>query len=580
MLARLDIGRQFTRTTAFRLLTFLTLVLTPIGIIAVVQTQNLNRELREQAAETHLNRVLTSVDEQRRAIDQAIGSAEVLGALATAGDFDLSSCTDGYQTLIDARENLIFGGLMARDGTTRCNSVGEKLRLAEADDIRILLEQPETWASATVSADDSYGVLTIGTPVGGTRDRPEFFSVLSVAQRALVPRDGDGEDLFSEASANLLFNHSGDLLSSRFGREALKSRLPANRSLAALASDEPIIFNATTEAGDARVFVVVPLYAGTLYALSSWPKEFVLADLDQGVPVWLFPILMWITTLGVAYVSVNRLVLQHTHRLGVRMRRFAMNRRMPDMAPDPNQPAEFTEMDRNFRNMAEAILRDEAELEDAVREKSVLLREVHHRVKNNLQLIASIMNMQIRKSRTSETSAVVKRLQDRVLSLAAVHQRIYQAETLSRVNVAELLNDIMQQTFYLGLPGGADVEVEAEFAPLKMHPDQAVPLALLLAEASTNALKYMGRDADGNARVVARLSQNKGEDAIFIFENSKGERLQPALDTGDAMTLGSQLINAFCRQLSGNLEIENTDDHYGLRVTFPVATYEVELSDT
>ena len=88
-------------------------------------------------------------------------------------------------------------------------------------------------------------------------------------------------------------------------------------------------------------------------------------------------------------------------------------------------------MNRDFLSMAEGILQDEAELEDALREKSLLIREVHHRVKNNLQLIASIMNMQIRRSRNSETTSVVRRLQDRVLGLARVHRQMYEAQTLA-----------------------------------------------------------------------------------------------------------------------------------------------------
>ena len=152
----------------------------------------------------------------------------------------------------------------------------------------------------------------------------------------------------------------------------------------------------TNGLGQRRAFAVVPILRGTVYAVGSWDAEAVLAEpIGRRVPPWVFPILMWAACLLVAYVAVHRLVIRHVAELRRQMREFADHRRLPGGALRPGAPAELAEMAGGFAAMAERILREDAETEDRLHEQKVLLREVHHRVKNNLQLISSIINMQI-----------------------------------------------------------------------------------------------------------------------------------------------------------------------------------------
>ena len=108
-------------------------------------------------------------------------------------------------------------------------------------------------------------------------------------------------------------------------------------------------------------------------------------------------------------------------------------------------PGELVELADAYGMMVDTILQDEAEMEDMVHQKEVLLREVHHRVKNNLQLIASIMNMQMRQARTLEARDLMKSLHDRVMSLATVHRGLYQTSGLTDVRANELMDDILRQ---------------------------------------------------------------------------------------------------------------------------------------
>ncbi|MFD2440547.1 histidine kinase dimerization/phosphoacceptor domain -containing protein [Paracoccus kondratievae] len=102
-------------------------------------------------------------------------------------------------------------------------------------------------------------------------------------------------------------------------------------------------------------------------------------------------------------------------------------------------------MSQTFHNMARILIRDEEAMEAAVNEKTVLLKEVHHRVKNNLQLIASIINMQIRVIDHDDARRVLRSVQDRVASLATIYRNLYQAEHLDSVHADRLIKDIINQ---------------------------------------------------------------------------------------------------------------------------------------
>ena len=124
---------------------------------------------------------------------------------------------------------------------------------------------------------------------------------------------------------------------------------------------------------------------------------------------------------------------------------------------------------------------------------------MHHRVKNNLQLIASILNLQMRQAVTPEARTLMKGVQDRVMSLATIHRGLYQTSGLTDIMASELLSDLARQVVGLGTGGGRSVTLESNLDPVRLTPDQAVPLALLTTEALTNALKYAGAPAGGGA---------------------------------------------------------------------------------
>ena len=207
-----------------------------------------------------------------------------------------------------------------------------------------------------------------------------------------------------------------------------------------------------------------------------------------------------------------------------------------------------------YRQMTDSIIQDEAQLENTVHQKEVLLREVHHRVKNNLQLIASIMNMHIRKAQTAETREVIRKLQDRVMSLATIHRELYQTVGLTDVHAAELLSSITMQVIKLSAVPGRSVAVTRLFDDVILTPDQAVPLALLLAEALGNALKYEENAVQQTVTIEVSLSAVDQDQAVLRVSHTTDEHSRLTDDTPyDADPLSAQLLSAFATQLGGQI---------------------------
>jgi two-component system, sensor histidine kinase PdtaS len=263
---------------------------------------------------------------------------------------------------------------------------------------------------------------------------------------------------------------------------------------------------------------------------------------------------MWAGSLIVAWLAAEHLVTRYIRRLGRAIRGFASGSRAVGDLDMAGAPAEIREVGQAFLRMTDTILHDEAELENTVHQREVLLREVHHRVKNNLQLIASIMNMQSRRARSPETKALMRGLQDRVMSLATVHKELYQTSGLTDVRADELLGDITRQIVSMASAPGRTFRINTDFAPIPLTPDQAVPLSLLLTEGLTNAIKYAEPAPGEIAPVLSlRFAPTAPDRAELSIANTAGSVPSEA-PAAEGTGLGRQLVAAFASQLGGEVK--------------------------
>ncbi len=553
------------RGLAFRILVFLSLALLPFGLIAVVQTREIARQAEANAELSLLGLTELASGAERSYIQEAFGAGEALSSIVRLFGEEQEACSSFLRTYRESSDVYSVVGFIPTDGVMTCSSAGGSYDFSAYADFDGVLETRERAVilsrTGPISRDP---VLAMLQPVM-VADAFAGFMVLSVP----VTRLRDHTDPPSEVvpSDLVTFNAMGELLTSDRARLVTEADLPLNRSLKTLVGERTAVFEGMNADGDERIYALVPIVPDVVYSMSIWRPESVFANTGQTGTLSVFlPIIMWVASLVVAFWSINRLAIRYIRKLGRQMRLFAYNRAMPRTAMGPEVPREFVQIQQAFMGMADSIIRDEASLEDSLREKNILLKEVHHRVKNNLQLISSIMNMQIRRAPTEDSRRVLQRLQERILSLATVHKNLYQTDGLERVNAGELVEEIVGQLLVVGLPAGSAVKVEQSYDAVQLDTDDAAPLTLLVSEAVTNAMKYIGHATPTRpAALQIALAQDDAETARFVISNTVGEA--PATEgTG----LGTQLIMAFSSQLNAQVETSEADGVHRLTLTFPV----------
>ena len=561
------------RGLAVRVLVFLSLALLPIGLIAVVQSRQINEQSQENAKLSLLAVTERISASQERVLQEAFGAGEALGAIVKLRRRNAETCSDFLRQYRQAISHYSMVGYVQTDGTMRCSSLGRALDLSQDTVISEALSKDSRQALAHVGGENGMGPsIMVTVPVFDGDARDGMMVIAIPYQKLAVAED---TNLPVRPLALITFNTRGDVLTSPAMLRNGGQELPADVSLAAFSGKVTSVFRARNEAGERRAYAVLPLVPDAVYALSVWPSDTPILRSDVSTRLSaLLPVFMWVASLVVAFWALNRLAITHIRKLVRQMRRFAINRMLPRDTLSPSVPTELVEMERAFIDMAQSILRDEAAQEDSIREKNILLKEVHHRVKNNLQLISSIMNMQIRQAKGDDAKFVLRRLQERILSLATVHENLYRNDNLVRVDAGNLLHETVNQLLAVGLAPGSNVQVTQHYEPITLDPDDAAPLTLLASEAVTNALKYISAAPGSKAEMRVELSHDGQGQARLLIENSAVEA-PSEVGTG----LGSKLITAFTRQLNGHQEALHENGRYRLQITFPVPERDKPVHD-
>lgn len=574
MLRRLKERASFTRRLGFRLGVLLSVAILPIGLISLVQNLHLSREAARGADIAILGRTASAAAGERALLQSALGSADALGPAVLESMARPRDCSDLMRNFVKRSATYVYAGYVRLDGMSDCNS-GQEPGDTTPRDLRSspayqkFIEAPGTMV---ISIDRGLvtgrSVVLVVQPLYRDRELMGYVA-LSLTQELL--RSTHAINFGTEGARIVTFNHHGEVLTS--DSDLLgdpTADLPRGVDLISLLSRSETTFRGPANNGETRVFAVVPVVPGLVYALGSWSPRIAglgLFELSRFGAV-LFPIALWLVSLGVAYFAVFRLVLRHITVLRGQMRRFALGDRD---APPPvltEAPTEIMDVSQTFHNMARILIRDEDALEAALAEKTVLLKEVHHRVKNNLQLIASIINMQSRMIEDKDAKRVLRSVQDRVAALATIYRNLYQAEHLDAVEAGRLIEDIINQMSRAASGTTPGIRIETRLDPITLLPDQAVPLSLLATEAFTNALKYAASGPGDDAPwIKVRLARTGPDSGLLEIANSLGAD-KPSGPDGTG--LGSQLIEAFSQQLDGEVEMGREGHVFWIRLPFRI----------
>ncbi|MGR3593308.1 MAG: sensor histidine kinase [Limimaricola soesokkakensis] len=559
-----------------RVVAFLTIALMPIGLIAIYQTAEFQRETLRRSELSLLALTAQAGAPVEQTIERAFGVAEALGVVIDELD-DAESCSSYLDRYIEGRRLYAMIGLVDADGIMRCSSLDAPLDMRETriwEQMSVSPNSIVTLSQRTEIADEP--VINVASPIE-TGNGFKGYVQLAIPQRRIAsPVSSVSPD--RKPIQLVTYNELGEVLTVQNAGKPLEDLLPEGFDLSEQTGLRATASAARAPSGERLVYAVTPLVTGAVFALGIWPAA------EGFATLWLtnlFPILMWAASLLVAYYAIHRLVIRHVRRLGRSMRRFGANRQLPPQGTAGDMSRELREIEGEFVQMAGNILQDEARLEDQLRERGILLKEVHHRVKNNLQLISSIMSMQMRRTQDPATREILSRLQDRVLGLATIHRTLYESEDVGRVNAARLLREIVAQQS--GASGARpEMTTRLDLEDLELLPDQAVPLSLLTSEALANAMANATPDAEGTTWVSVSLRRENGGTVRLEISNSAPSAMpdqKTASKGARAQGLGMNLIQAFAAQLGGPSETLHEAGIYRLSTGFPVREMQYDPQD-
>jgi PAS domain S-box-containing protein len=236
--------------------------------------------------------------------------------------------------------------------------------------------------------------------------------------------------------------------------------------------------------------------------------------------------------------------------------------------------ATFSNMDGSVGGLIGAILditdrkRAEVQLHASLREKDILLREIHHRVKNNMQVIIGLLDLQASSSGNPELMEMLNKGQSRIRSMALVHEKLYASKDFTRINLAGYLRTLSQDLFqsYKINPGKIDLIIQTDGVYVDIN--KAIPCGLVLNELISNVLKHaFPGDRQGELQIIIREEKNT-EMEIVVRDNGMG--LPDDVDINQPRTMGLNLVNGLVKkQLKGQMEVRR-DNGTEIRIKFPL----------
>jgi two-component sensor histidine kinase len=265
------------------------------------------------------------------------------------------------------------------------------------------------------------------------------------------------------------------------------------------------------------------------------------------------PIVLWLITLVVVWFAADLQIGRPVRRLTRAAEAYSRG----DLSAHPplTGPAELRNLASMFNEMAVRIAGRETELHEAIETREAMMREIHHRVKNNLQIVTSLLNLQAKAVQGESAQRAFNDIQTRVRALALVHRYLYESEDLQSVNLGAFLKELAASLQLSYGISQEQVSIEVEADAVWDVSDRAVPLALFMTETMSNALKHaFPQGRQGVIRIVLK-SMTDSVVRFSVEDNGVGLTEAQMIAQGSQASLGMSLIKAFARQVDGKLTI-------------------------
>jgi two-component sensor histidine kinase len=565
-----------------RVVLLLALAMLPAGLLAISQAISNYGQSAELQRRANLQRATLAIVESR---NEFVRTREALETIDTALEVSVlkpEECTELLESIVAA--NPVFGSASVSDsdGLILCSfpAAPSGLRLQGLDLYRNQLERRDLVLTGFRKGEIS-GEQVVIALLARRDDRANLIGTLAISVRArmllwrvegsrpegvkafaLVDRTGHAEMLSPEGGGA----GDGDGDPERTAEAAAKARawLPSEARLVDRIRSKISAFRDLSRDGRERFYAITPVYGEDLFLVTTGDGGPVAASWRLISAVAL-PILMWLAAIFAAWYAVDRLVLRwvlHLQRLAQAYAGGDLSRRPAEMR---GAPQELADLGSTLSGMADTLEERERGLRLALDRQKALLKEVYHRVKNNLQIITSLLNLQMRKTEGEEAGEALHLVQNRIQALALVHRHLYQHDGLEQLEMDRFLRELAA---YLA-EGAAhpDSRLVFDIDPIRADADFAVPMALLLTEAFQSALDRCVRDGDSPIRFSFK---QRGEGRVFV-EIRCASATPPAAHDEAGAGLAAQLMRGFARQLGGEIAISEENGGYAVSAELKLA---------
>ncbi len=203
-------------------------------------------------------------------------------------------------------------------------------------------------------------------------------------------------------------------------------------------------------------------------------------------------------------------------------------------------------------------------IENSLVEKDSLLKEIHHRVKNNLQMVSSLLSLQTKNTRSKAAIEALEEGKSRVKAMALIHQKLYQNEDLSVIEMQGYIESLVNSVQSVFKKGGHNININIDAEGVELDIDRAIPFGLILNELVSNSFKYAFPEEHENAKIYIHLSKN-GQHGFFEYSDN-GVGLPEDSEERANSSMGIRLINRLVNQLQSKLNVDKSSE--GVRFWF------------
>lgn len=196
------------------------------------------------------------------------------------------------------------------------------------------------------------------------------------------------------------------------------------------------------------------------------------------------------------------------------------------------------------------------QIKASLREKEVMLREIHHRVKNNMQIILSLLRIQSRAVKDRRTREMFKQSQNRIRSMALIHEALYKSKDLAMIDIADYISRMTTHLLSIYREDLGEIEIKQEAEGVFLDINRAIPCGLIISELVSNCLKHAFRGKAEGKVIIRMATDKKGINRLVVKDNGAG--MPEGLDYREAETLGLQLVTDLVQQINGSIELKKT----------------------